>query len=161
MVKQILIIAVDVEYHFHFVVGPPVVSPLLYQSYEEQQYAELTTLFQLIVTKDMPILLGDFNHGPASPGNITWELPFHYGLMNARGFYSPYVLVDGRCTFCSTNPTAFFPLDLIIDHIYLPTSTRRRVISSKVRPNFEVNYMWSCGYDCMHHEVKYLFHDVR
>lgn len=116
-----------------FAAGPPIVSPLLYQSYEEQQYDEITTLFPLVVAKNLPILMGDFNHGPASPGNITWELPFHYGLMNARGLYSPYVLDDGRCTFCTANPTtAPFPSDIVIDHIYLPTNMKGRVISSRV-----------------------------
>ena len=109
------------------------VSPLLYRSYEEQQYAEITTLFPLVFAKDMPILLGDFNHGPASPGNITWEVPFLYGLMNARGFYSPYVFGDGRCTFCTSNPTtAPFHFDVIIDHIYLPTNMKERVTSTRV-----------------------------
>ena len=80
----------------------------------------------------MPILMGDFNHGPASPGGITWELPFHYGLMTARGLFSPYVFKDGRCTFCSANPTTNFPSDIVIDHIYLPTNMKGRVVSSKV-----------------------------
>ena len=107
-------------------------SPLLFQSYDEQQYDEITTLFESVVTKDMPILMGDFNHGPASPGGITWIVPFNYGLMTARGFYSPYVFEDGRCTFCSTNPTTNFPVDIVIDHIYLRTDMNERVISSKV-----------------------------
>ena len=106
-------------------------SPLLYQNYDEQQYDEISTIFQSI-TKDMPILMGDFNHGPASPGGITWELPFHYGLMTARGLFSPYVFEDGRCTFCSTNPTTNFPSDIVIDHIYLPTNMKERVVSSRV-----------------------------
>ena len=107
-------------------------TPLLYQSYDEQQYDEITTLLESVVTKDMPILMGDFNHGPASSGGIIWELPFHYGLMTARGFYSPYVFEDGRCTFCSTNPTANILSDKVIDHIYLSTSMNERVISSRV-----------------------------
>ena len=89
-------------------------------------------LFESVVTKDMPILMGDFNHGPASPGGITWLFPFNYGLMTARGFYSPYVFEDGRCTFCSTNPTTNFPVDIGIDHIYLRTDMKGRMISSKV-----------------------------
>ena len=129
--------------------GPPVVSPLLYQSYEEQQYAEISNLFPVVVPKDMPILLGDFNHGPASPGNITWEAPFLYGLMNARGFYSPYVLSDGRCTFCTSNPTTSpFPSDILIDHIYLPTNMKERVISSRVS--------WGSAAEVIHYVVNYI-----
>ena len=61
--------------------------------------------------------------------------------MNARGFISPYLLKDGRCTYCSENlltnltpdiiignPTA----DLIIDHIYITTDTYERVMASEV-----------------------------
>ena len=79
--------------------------------------------------------MGDFNHGPASPG-MTWKAPFHYGLMNARGFVSPYVLYNGRCTFCGTNPLVArqgFIGDRIIDHIYVTTNTLKRVKAVKVR----------------------------
>lgn len=111
------------------------VSPLLYSSYDEQQYDELRTLLELTTSKDTPILLGDFNHSPASPG-ITWSLPFHYGLVNARGLVSPYVLEDGRCTFCKDNPSeaAFgFPFDHILDHIYIETNSYQgRALSSQV-----------------------------
>ena len=78
--------------------------------------------------------MGDFNHGPASPG-ITWELPFHYGLVNARGFASPYVFYDGRCTWCVTNPLVGaqgFTENLIIDHVYVTTNMLKRVKSVKV-----------------------------
>ena len=78
--------------------------------------------------------MGDFNNGPASPGeNFAWELPFHYGLITARGFVSPYILKDGRYTFCADNPTANFPSNLVIDGIFLTTDAfSGRVISSKV-----------------------------
>ena len=78
--------------------------------------------------------MGDFNHGPASPG-VTWDLPIHYGLMNARGFVSPYVLYDGRCTFCVANPFVArqgFTEDHIIDHVYVPTNMLNRVKAVKV-----------------------------
>ena len=109
------------------------VSPLLYASYDEQQYDELLTLFELITSKDTPILIGDINSGPASPGN-RWQLPLHYGLINARGLVSPYVLEDGRCTVCNENPsTSDEQPDNNVDHIYIPTNTYKgRVISSKV-----------------------------
>lgn len=114
--------------------GPPVVSPYLYSTYDEQQYGELTTLFEVATSVETPILMGDFNNGPASPGeNFSWELPFHYGLITARGFVSPYVLEDGRCTFCVDNPSVNFPTNLVIDHVYLTTDAYKgRVLSAKV-----------------------------
>lgn len=117
-------------------VGPPVVTPFLYSNYDTQQYNELLTIFDLATTKQTPILMGDFNNGPAAAGK-GWEFPFHYGLISARGFVSPYVLEDGRCTFCNENPSVAlgdFPLDLNVDHIYLTTiSYKGRVISSQVQ----------------------------
>ena len=65
-------------------------------------------------------------------GGIVWHLPFHYGLLNARGFVSPYVLKDGRCTFCIENPLTNLTPDWIIDHIYITTDTFERVIASEV-----------------------------
>ena len=109
---------------WYYIVGPPATTPLRYSNYDEQQYDELRNLLEVINTKDTPILLGDLNHSPASPG-INWCLPFHYGLLNARGLVSPYVLEDGRCTFCSEN--------LILDHIYIETNSYRgRVLSTQV-----------------------------
>ena len=50
--------------------------------------------------------------------------------MNARGFVSPYVLKDGRCTSC----TELFNTvsDSSIDHIYITTDTTERVVYAKV-----------------------------
>ena len=107
--------------------------PYLFNSYEEQQFTEINTLFELIDTKDNPILMGDFNFGPASDGNVTWESPFNYGLMAARGFESPYVVRDGRCTFCMSNLAVPFPEDILVDHIFVRTNAvTKRVISSRV-----------------------------
>ena len=93
------------------------------------------TLFEVATSKETPILIGDFNSGPANPGN-GWELPFHYGLINARGFVSAHALKDGSCTFCLENPSAALDgssFDRLIDHVFVTTdSFRERVISSKV-----------------------------
>ena len=64
---------------------------------------------------------------------VVAEYPFHYGIMNARGFVSPYILKDGRCTFCRDNPLTggIFP-NLIVDHIYITTDTTERVLFAKV-----------------------------
>ena len=66
------------------------------------------------------------------PGGLTWRFPFYYGLMNARGFVSPHVLKDGRCTFCIDNPLTDTNTDLIVDHIYITTDTTERVLSAEV-----------------------------
>ena len=52
--------------------------------------------------------------------------------MNARGFVSPYILKDGRCTFCNENPNSDLTPDWIIDHIYITTDTYERVMASEV-----------------------------
>jgi len=109
--------------------------PLQYVNYEEQHYAEIKVLFKRALTKTSPIMLGDFNHGPGSPGNVTAMFPLHYGLMHSRGFYSPYVLRDGRCTVCSSNPVvrSLNSKEASIDHVYLPTVFSDRVLHSMVR----------------------------
>ena len=50
--------------------GPPFVSPLLYTSYGEQHNDEVMKIFDIIQTMEMdvPIVMGDFNHGPSIPG---------------------------------------------------------------------------------------------
>ena len=42
--------------------------PLLYSSYPEQHGAEVMKLFEVVQTMDVPVLMGDFNHGPGGPG---------------------------------------------------------------------------------------------
>ena len=64
-------------------------------------------------------------------GGIIGQFPFYYGLVNARGFFSPYVLKDGRCTFCTKNPFVF-GVDEVIDHIYITTDTADRVVKAEV-----------------------------
>ena len=49
-------------------VGPPIVSPFLYSSYGEQHNDEIMKIFGLVQTMDVPIVMGDFNHGPAFQG---------------------------------------------------------------------------------------------
>ena len=42
--------------------------PFLYDSYAEQHRDEVMKILEVIQTMDVPVLMGDFNHGPASPG---------------------------------------------------------------------------------------------
>ncbi len=78
------------------------------------------------------VLLGDFNHGPATPG-LHWEVPTNFGLMAARGLFSVNALWCGHCTFCNDNVLTggAFP-DLLIDHVYLPTGRASSVIRAEV-----------------------------
>ena len=124
-------ITVSIMYLFS-AVGPPIVDPLLFSSYAEHQYNEILRLFDFVTSSRFPILIGDFNHGPAGPGNLTWLLPFNYGAMVARGLTSPYVLMDGRCTFCTSNAAVSVPDSVLVDHVYLPTTAISRVVSTKV-----------------------------
>ena len=72
-------------------------------------------------------------------GNIQTEFPFYYGLMSAQGFFSPYVLKDGRCTFCTGNPfNSLYAADEIVDHIYITTDTLERVLLAKVTENITI-----------------------
>jgi hypothetical protein len=112
-------------------IGPPLVSPFLYDSYAEQHRDEVMKILEVIETMEVPILMGDFNHGPAGPGGMTAAYPFYYGLMNARGFVSPYILKDGRCTACIDNHLRNTNIDELVDHIYITTDTTERVRSAE------------------------------
>jgi endonuclease/exonuclease/phosphatase family metal-dependent hydrolase len=114
-----------------FYIGPPIVEPLLYDSYPEQHRDEILKLFEVIETMEVPIIMGDFNHGPGGPGGLTLKYPFYYGLMNARGFVSPYILKDGRCTACIDNHLRNTNIDELVDHIYITTDTTERVRSAE------------------------------
>ena len=63
---------------------------------------------------------------------MTAAYPFYYGLMNARGFVSPYILKDGRCTACIDNHLRNTNIDELVDHIYITTDTTERVRSAEV-----------------------------
>jgi hypothetical protein len=159
--------------------GPPVVFPFRYTSYAEQHRDEVMKILEVIETMEVPILMGDFNHGPGGPGPISAEFPFYYGLMSARGFVSPYILKDGRCTLCVDNPLSNLPVNQLIDHIYITTDTTERVLSAtrlydKVFPSIgtpisdhygvkirlsnvreRCNYIQKCRYHCVS-EIKEL-----
>ena len=56
-------------------VGPPIVFPFRYTSYAEQHRDEVMKIFEVIETRKMevPILMGDYNHGPASPSKFMHD----------------------------------------------------------------------------------------
>ena len=77
-------------------------------------------------------------------GDLVAEFPYYYGIMVARGFFSPYIQNDGRCTFCYENPLSPFPENVIIDHVYITTDTVERVMRA------EVSCLIFCK--CMHYK---------
>ena len=78
--------------------------------------------------------MGDFNNGPTS-SQLNWIYPFHHGLITARGFVSPYYLLDGRCTFCADNNIVASygsSENELVDHIWTTTVAFRKVKYVKV-----------------------------
>lgn len=70
---------------------------------------------------DRKILLGDLNTGPGGDG-IVAEAPEGFAALQDAGWDDPYIDLDGRCTFCSTNPLivgADDNDDRLIDHVLL------------------------------------------
>ena len=108
--------------------------PLQFSQYAEQQANEITVIHEFVEDNSNCVLLGDFNHGPATPG-LSWYLPLNYGLMTARGLLSISATFCGQCTSCSDNIlTGGQLLDIHIDHIYIPanqiSSVRRVMVCS-------------------------------
>ena len=104
--------------------------PLQFSQYAEQQANEITVIHEFVEDNSNCVLLGDFNHGPATPG-LSWYLPLNYGLMTARGLLSISATFCGQCTFCNDNILTGGSSDIHIDHIYIPAnliSSVRRVM---------------------------------
>ena len=104
--------------------------PLQFSQYAEQQANEITVIHEFVENNSNCVLLGDFNHGPATPG-LSWFLPLNYGLMTARGLLSISATFCGQCTFCNDNILTGGSSDVHIDHIYIPAnqiSSVRRVM---------------------------------
>ena len=101
---------------FLFSVGPP-----QFSHFSEQQANEIKVIHEFVEDNSNFVLLGDFNHGPATPG-LSWELPVNYGLMTARGLLSVGALFCGQCTFCNDNVLTGGTTDVHIDHIYIPAN---------------------------------------
>ena len=112
-------------------------SPFLFDNYAEQQYQELLTLLDAADTANRSILMGDFNHGPTVATHpsvssvLHAELPFNYGYVQARGYYSPYTQLDRRCTICYENPAVSLT-SKIVDHIYVSLDSSERVVATTV-----------------------------
>ncbi len=118
-------IQISFDYHYKSTISNRscLVGPPRFSSIAEQQADEVKTILEFVERENQVILLGDFNHGPATPG-LPWELPLNYGLMTARGLFSVNAVWCGQCTFCAQENALAAPTGFtgVIDHIYLPTS---------------------------------------
>ena len=118
--------------NMNFLSMPTIVGPLQFSSADQQQANEIKRIHEVVESTSSIILLGDFNHGPATPG-ITWNVPLNFGLMTARGLFSANALWCGQCTYCTDNILTGGSPNYLIDHIYLPTSRVSDVIRVEVR----------------------------
>lgn len=93
-------------------------------SWEDEQLVEIDEINALATgLGDGPrILVGDLNTGPGLDG-IQAEAPGGYQALVDAGWKAPYVNIDGRCTFCATNPLIGGSPDdnddRLIDHVML------------------------------------------
>ena len=108
----------------------------MFKSDQEQQLDEILSIHKIVENtgRNKIVLLGDFNHGPATPG-LQWILPVNYGLMAARGLTSVNSLWCSLCTFCSSNVLTVEDEDSIVDHVYLPSSLVSAVVRTEVGIN--------------------------
>ena len=120
--------------------GPPITSPLLYSSYEDQQRDEIGKMLAAVGGFQELILMGDFNTGPAS-SQTTAVSPSLYNLIISEGFVSPFFLLDGRCTSCEDNILRILTGatgNLLLDHIFTITAISNNVQSVNVRTMYSI-----------------------
>lgn len=103
-----------------YVVGPP--SFTTFEQLQKNETQQILQAFPADGDDHPPVLLGDFNHGPAIR-NLTAEYPANYQLILDAGFKSPYLTEVGNCTLCADNPlggaAGSIKADRIVDHIYV------------------------------------------
>ncbi|MEZ4237456.1 MAG: endonuclease/exonuclease/phosphatase family protein [Myxococcota bacterium] len=91
-------------------------------SWAEEQLAQVEELNAMAAAIDGPVvLLGDLNTGVSGDG-VKAEAPESLNALLAAGWDDPYRSLDGRCTFCSTNPLIVGADDddnRLIDHVLL------------------------------------------
>jgi endonuclease/exonuclease/phosphatase family metal-dependent hydrolase len=90
-------------------------------SWVGEQLDQIAEIDDLAAGIDGPVVLvGDLNTGPLGDG-LQPESPGAYDALMADGWGSPYVELDGRCTFCSDNPLLAPSADdddnRLIDHV--------------------------------------------
>ncbi|OWF40506.1 uncharacterized protein LOC110463736 isoform X4 [Mizuhopecten yessoensis] len=99
----------------------------IYSSWAEQNLAESMKLTALAKTNPSraAIIVGDLNAGPAVPTDIAPLIEASYQHFINEGFTSPYVHIDGRCTYCSANPLAPTEVtqNFVIDHVFIKSDS--------------------------------------
>jgi endonuclease/exonuclease/phosphatase family metal-dependent hydrolase len=88
---------------------------------------------------DHRVLIGDLNTGPALPdAGIVAEALESYQALQDGGLSSPYVELDGRCTFCASNPILAAvgeTDDVLIDHVLttgMTASAATRILDGEI-----------------------------
>lgn len=96
---------------------------------------------------DHRVLVGDFNAGPSLPdADIESEALESYQQLTEAGLADPYVDLDGRCTFCASNPILTQQgetTDVLIDHVLtvgMTASAATRILDGEISAD-------SCAYD--------------
>jgi endonuclease/exonuclease/phosphatase family metal-dependent hydrolase len=91
-------------------------------SWEEEQAVQITDMLDFIdetATTERVVLMGDMNAGPetddANPEQIA-----NWAQLAASGMDTPYIDLDGSCTFCPENAISSVDSDAtgkLIDHV--------------------------------------------
>lgn len=103
--------------------------PEQFTSYKQLHSNEVQQLLQAFPANQNgcpPVLMGDFNHGPAIAESQAYFADSFRTVLNA-GYRSPYTEKSSQCTWCTSNPlvakaslsTAILGRSGIIDHIYV------------------------------------------
>lgn len=97
-------------------------------SWQAEQLVQIQELLAFMdeTGGDHRVLLGDLNTGPAiDASNIVSEAAESFRQLTDAGLEAPYLELDGRCTFCASNPILTqdgATEDVLIDHV-LTTGT--------------------------------------
>jgi endonuclease/exonuclease/phosphatase family metal-dependent hydrolase len=87
---------------------------------------------------DHQVLIGDLNTGPNGDDGVVAEAVGSYDALVAGGLASPYVELDGRCTFCASNPILAAQgetTDVLIDHVMtrgMTASAAGRILDGEI-----------------------------
>ena len=88
---------------------------------------------------DHRVLIGDLNTGPLIEAQgIVAEAFDSYAALKDAGLADPYVDLDGRCTFCASNPILAAQgedTDVLIDHVMvsgLEATAATRILDQEV-----------------------------
>ena len=97
-----------------------------YGSWQGERVVQISHFLEWVDATRAPggaaVLLGDMNCGPET-ARARSASPDAFARFVDAGFEDPYAELDGRCTFCSSNPLNGFATDVdqgaLIDHVLL------------------------------------------